>query len=182
MLGDAEVYAELMVNRRESSQVGYRQLSLDYVKGSPLIPAGLAASSFSGPQATSGGLPVGVRAFIGFGNTGSSQTVDFVRAAAGIRGQLGNTGWDYDVSLTHADSDGSYSQDSFLTSRLTQATNVVASANGKVDFELAGLLARPSFFLNQVAFSLEEILSLLTFHWVSVYPVVWLLLVFHHET
>lgn len=130
MLGDAEVYAELMVNRRESSQVGYRQLSLDYIKGSPLIPAGLAASSFSGPQATSSGLPVGVRAFIGFGNTGSSQTVDFVRAAAGIRGQLGNTGWDYDVSLTHADSDGSYSQDSFLTSRLTQATNVVASANG----------------------------------------------------
>src|SRR5690606_13384399 len=37
-LGNAEVYGEILYNKRESSQTGYRQLSLDYAKGSPLIP------------------------------------------------------------------------------------------------------------------------------------------------
>jgi iron complex outermembrane receptor protein len=51
MLGHAEVYAELMVNRRESSaRSAIRQLSLDYIRGSPLIPANLAPARFSGPH------------------------------------------------------------------------------------------------------------------------------------
>jgi iron complex outermembrane receptor protein len=129
-LGNAEVYAEFMLNRRESSQVGYRQLSLDYIKGSPLIPAGLAASTFSGPSSTTGNQNVGVRAFIGFGNDESSQKVDFARAVAGIRGSLGGTGWDYDVSWVRSESRGSYTQDTFLTDRLAQSTNVVASGSG----------------------------------------------------
>jgi hypothetical protein len=43
-LGDAEVYYEFLMNRRESSQVGFRQLSLDYMYGSPLIPAAMATA------------------------------------------------------------------------------------------------------------------------------------------
>lgn len=144
-LGDAELYYEVLLNRRESSQVGYRQLSLDYIKGSPLIPANLAGSTFSGPVNTSSGQNVGVRAFIGFGNDRSSQTVDFVRTAVGLRGAVpAFSSWDYDVSWTHAENRGTYNQQSFLTDRLANSLNVVASgssfacANGA-----AGCVAAP---------------------------------------
>lgn len=131
VLGDAELYYEVLLNRRESSQVGYRQLSLDYIKGSPLIPANLAGSTFSGPVNTSNGQNVGVRAFIGFGNDYSSQSVDFVRTAVGLRGAIpAFSSWDYDVSWTHAESRGSYAQQSFLTDRLANSLNVVASGSG----------------------------------------------------
>jgi outer membrane receptor protein involved in Fe transport len=131
MLGDAELYFEALLNRRESSQVGYRQLSLDYMKGSALIPASLASlARFSGPTAISNGADVGVRAFIGFGNDESSQSIDFSRLAVGLRGALANTGWDYDVSLTSSQSNGSYTGQSWLTDRMAQSLNVVASGSG----------------------------------------------------
>ena len=129
-LGDAELYYELLLNRRESSQTGYRQFSLDYMKGSPLIPADLASSTFLGPQPTTNGASVGVRAFIGFGNDTSSQTVDFSRLAVGLRGAVANTGWDYDASLTSSRSSGAYTFSAFLTDRLAQSSNVVASGGG----------------------------------------------------
>lgn len=129
-LGDAELYFEMLLNRRESQQTGYRQLSLDYMKGSPLIPANLAFSTFLGPQPTSNGANVGVRAFIGFGNDKSSQTVDFGRIAVGLRGAVASTGWDYDVSLTSSRSSGSYTFEAFLIDRLAQSLNVVASGTG----------------------------------------------------
>lgn len=127
-LGDAELYYELLLNRRESSQVGFRQLALDYQKGSPLIPASLASlARFSGPTVTSNGVDVGVRAFIGFGNDQSSQSIDFSRLAVGLRGAVANTGWDYDVSATSSRSSGSYTFYAFLTDRMAQSSNVVAS-------------------------------------------------------
>ncbi len=130
-LGDAELYFEAMYNRRESSQTGYRQLSLDYNEGSPLIPAGLVfPGNFLASSATSGGQPVGVRAFIGFGNDESSQAVDFTRAVMGLRGSLGATGWEYDAVLTHSQSRGKYTYESWLTDRLTQSLNVVQNGNG----------------------------------------------------
>ncbi len=129
-LGDAELYAELLYNRRDSSQVGFRQLSLDYMRGSPLIPAGLAASNFSGPTVISNGARVGARAFIGFGNDTSSQSVDFTRAVVGLRGSILKTGWDYDVVATHNESKGQYTFESFLINRLAQSLNVVAGGGG----------------------------------------------------
>jgi outer membrane receptor protein involved in Fe transport len=129
-LGSAELYYEFLFNRRESSQTGFRQLSLDYMRGSPLIPSDLAFSNFSGPTAISNGARVGVRAFIGFGNDTSSQTVDFGRGVVGLRGALAKTGWDYDVVATHSESKGSYTQQSWLTDRMAQSLNVVASGSG----------------------------------------------------
>jgi len=146
-LGNSELYYEAMYNRRESSQVGYRQLSLDYMRGSPLIPANLAASNFSGATPISNGARVGVRAFIGFGNDESTQSVDFTRAVAGftravagLRGALAKTGWEYDVVATHSESKGKYTYESFLTNRLAQSLNVVASGSGYacVDLCLCG--------------------------------------------
>jgi iron complex outermembrane receptor protein len=130
-LGDAEVYWELLYNRRESSQVGFRQLSLDYMKGSPLIPSNLAFSTVqSSPTLITNGAALGVRAFIGAGNSYSSQTVEFSRAVAGLRGTFNKINWDYDVSVTHSESSGSYSFDGFLTAPLAQSLKVVASGSG----------------------------------------------------
>lgn len=128
--GDAEFYWELMYNRRESEQTGYRQLTLDYAKGSPLIPANLAFSTIlpAGGSNITSGAATGVRAFIGFGNTSSSQTVDFTRAVAGLRGSLPKFGWDYDVVATHSESRGTYTQDTFLIDRLSQSLRVTGSA------------------------------------------------------
>ncbi|MBI3348480.1 MAG: TonB-dependent receptor [Burkholderiales bacterium] len=130
-LGDAEAYWEVLYNRRESSQVGYRQLSLDYAKGSPLIPANLAFSQVqAAPTLITNGAALGVRAFIGFGNSYSSQSVDFTRAVAGLRGSFAKINWDYDVSVTHSESSGSYTFDGFLTDRLAQSLKVVANGSG----------------------------------------------------
>src|SRR5262249_52303866 len=125
-LGDAELYWEFLHNRRESSQVGYRQLVLDYAQGSPLIPSNLAFSSGpAAPNALTDYNPVGVRAFTGAGNDTSAQTVNFTRALAGLRGSINAIKWDYDVSLMHSESRGSYSFEGFLVDRLAQSLNVV---------------------------------------------------------
>ena len=133
-LGDAELYYEVLYNRRESSQTGFRQLALDYRLGSPLIPSSLAASNFAAPFAAPNNMTgpdrVGVRAFVGVGNDQSSQSVDFVRAVAGLRGALLKSGWDYDVTVSHSESKGKYTFENFLVDRLTQSSAVVASGNG----------------------------------------------------
>ena len=128
----AEFYWEAMFNRRESSQVGYRQLSLDYEKGSPLIPANLAFSTVlpAGASPINNGLATGVRAFIGAGNDYNSQAVNFTRAVAGVRGTFSKINWDYDVSLTHSESRGTYTIDGFLTDRLAQSLDVVSDGKG----------------------------------------------------
>ena len=79
-LGDGELYFDFLGSQRESEQTNYRQLALDYRLGSPLIPANLAFSDFGPDQGTSGGPPVGVRAFIGFGNDHSEQEVELLQA------------------------------------------------------------------------------------------------------
>ena len=130
-LGDAEVYFELLANRRESDITSYRQLSLDYMHGSPLIPAGLQfAQAFSGPSAISNGANVGIRAFIGFGNYETNVDQDFFRGTVGLRGDLFISDWRYDVYVSTARSDASMTQDTWLTDRLAQSLDVVANGAG----------------------------------------------------
>ncbi|RPE81372.1 TonB-dependent receptor plug domain-containing protein [Vulcaniibacterium tengchongense] len=129
-LGDAEVFYEVLGNKRKSSQTGYRQLSLDYAVGSPLIPANLSTSVFSpAPSELTNGRNVGVRAFIGFGNDHSKQDVEFWRALAGIRGKLGSS-WNYEFGLMKSRSDADYTFESFLTDRLAQSLDVVSDGAG----------------------------------------------------
>lgn len=147
VFGGAEVYYELLYNRRESSQVGFRQLSLDYPQGSPLLPAAFQSFAFLAPQpgGITGTKNVGVRAFIGFGNDSSWQDVDFARAVVGLKGSIGKSGWDYDVSFTRSDSKGKYTSESFMIDRLTRSLDVVASGNGFVCANPAdGCVAAPA--------------------------------------
>ncbi|MXP13411.1 TonB-dependent receptor [Altererythrobacter confluentis] len=129
-LGNAEIYAELLGTRRNSSSPLYRQLSLDYVTGSPLLPASLRDGRFLNPNTTSNGKIVAARAFIGYGLTESEQQVDYVRASGGIRGDFFLSDWRYDAYVGKSWNDGSYAIESFLTDRLASSLDVVQNANG----------------------------------------------------
>ncbi len=130
-LGDAELYGELLASRRESEQTGYRQLSMDYRRGSPLIPAELAYGNFGADQGTSDGDRVGVRAFVGFGNDHSEQSVDFYKPTVGIKGDLTFLpDWHYDFYTSYAKSDAEYERNSFLIDKLTNASDAVVATSG----------------------------------------------------
>jgi outer membrane receptor protein involved in Fe transport len=121
-LGNAEFYWEVLGSKRESQQTGFRQLSLDYPVNSPLLPSTLQnIGTFLPAQPTSNGLPIGVRAFIGFGNDKSSQSVDFYKVSAGVRGDFPVSDWKYDLYASGSWSDASYTFQSFLTDRIAQS-------------------------------------------------------------
>jgi outer membrane receptor protein involved in Fe transport len=128
-LGSGELYFELLATRRESEQTNYRQLTLDYRLGSPLIPAELAFSNFAADQGTSGGQRVGVRAFLGFGNDLNSQVVDYYKPMVGLTGDLGSE-WRYDLNLSTSRADAQYLQESFLIDKVTFAGDAVAAPGG----------------------------------------------------
>ena len=132
-LGNAEIYGEALIHKRESSQVGYRQLSLDYARGSPLIPAGLAGvpNLQGAPTLITNGQPLQIRAFIGFGNYTSAQEVEYDKGVGGLRGNLPFSDWKYDLSGTYAKSKASYMFEQWLTDRLAQSLDVVPGANGR---------------------------------------------------
>ena len=140
-LGNAEVYGEALFNQRKSSQTGYRQLSLDYAKGSPLIPDSLAFSTISGDQGLNKGQDVGARAFIGFGNDHSEQEVDFGRYVAGIKGDLFLPEWRYDAYVSYSRSKSTYTSEQFLTDRMIESLDVVETAPGQ--FQCAELASNP---------------------------------------
>ena len=131
MLGNAEVYGEALLTNRKSSQVGFRQLTMDYTRGSPLIPEGLrgvpnlqAAGTLIAPG------PIQVRGFISGGNYNSDQDVDYSKFLAGLKGNLPIRDWQYDLTATYAKSDASYSFGVFLTDRVAQSLDVVAGTGG----------------------------------------------------
>lgn len=130
-LGNAEAYFEILATRRESSQTGYLQHSLDYPVRSPLLgdlswlPAFLAAPA----DGSTGGRNVAARAFIGWGLYGSKQKVDFGRYTAGLRGDLG-TSWSYDGYLSYGRSDADYFTNNRLTNRIAKSLDVVSDGNG----------------------------------------------------
>jgi outer membrane receptor protein involved in Fe transport len=130
ILGNAEIYGEALFTRRKSSSPLYRQLSLDYVRGSSLLPVALRNGYTLGPNETSGGKIVAARAFIGFGLTDSSQQVDYARIGGGIRGDFVAPGWRYDAYVGKSWNDGTYQIQSFLTDRLAASLDAVDNGDG----------------------------------------------------
>lgn len=143
MLGDAELYGELLATRRQSSSLLYRQLSLDYLQGSPLLPIELRNGLFANPTNTTSGIPIAARAFIGFGLTDSTQQVDYVRAGGGIRGNFFFEGWRYDAYIGKSWTDGEYEIESFLTDRIANSTNVVQNPDGSFRCAISVGLSNP---------------------------------------
>ena len=148
-LGSAEVYAELLVSRRESRQLGNRQLSIDYNRGSLLLPTALRDQTFLGYSATGTptgipGTPVAARAFTNYGSYDNYQKADFVKLGGGIRGKLSDD-WRYEVYLSKSWSDSEYTSDLVLTNRLAQSLDVVASGTGfACRNPIGGCVAAPS--------------------------------------
>lgn len=130
MLGGAEIYGEVLATRRKSSSLLYRQLSLDYLQGSPLLPVELRNGYFANATNTTSGRRIAARAFIGFGLTDSVQEVDYVRAGGGIRGDFFFPGWRYDAYVGKSWTDGTYEIESFLIDRIASATDAVQNADG----------------------------------------------------
>ncbi|WP_394269035.1 TonB-dependent receptor domain-containing protein [Qipengyuania sp.] len=141
-LGQAEIYGEVLATRRKSEAPLYRQLSLDYLQGSPLIPEEFRNGAFLAPNSTSSGQIVAARAFIGFGLTDSSQKVDYVRAGGGIRGNFFLSDWRYDIYVGKSWTDGEAQIESFLTDRLANSLNVVQNEDGT--FSCASAASNPS--------------------------------------
>ena len=133
-LGNSEVYFEALFNNRKSHSNGYRQLSLDYARGSPLLPANLSTTPVvqNAPTLITNGQPLQVRAFIGFGNYRTEVDLDYNKFLGGLRGSLPWSDWTYDTSVSQAKSDASYMFEQFLTNRLAQSLDVVASGGGFV--------------------------------------------------
>ncbi len=130
-LGDAKIYLEYLGHRRSSEQTGFRQLSLDYRRGSPLIPADLAFANFGPDQGTSEGQRVGVRAFIGFGKDTSEQTLTFNHPTLGIKGDITFLpDWKYDSYLSYSKSDAEYKNGSFFKDKVTYASDAVTAPVG----------------------------------------------------
>lgn len=130
VLGGSEIYAEVLATRRKSSNKLYRQLSLDYLRGSPLVPVEFRNGVFLNPTNTSSGQQIAARAFIGFGLTDARQEVDYVRAGGGLRGDFFFDGWRYDAYIGKSWTDGTYGTDSFLIDRLANSLNVVEVSPG----------------------------------------------------
>jgi iron complex outermembrane receptor protein len=131
-LGHAQIYGEVLATRRKSSAPLYRQLALDYLQDSPLLPANLQGGYFSNPVNTSSGQLVAARAFIGYGLLPSTQQVDYVRASGGVRGDFFFPGWRYDFYAGKSWNDGTYEQESFLIDRIANATDVVQNPDGSI--------------------------------------------------
>jgi len=137
-LGDAEVYVELLGNQRHSSTLGFRQLSLDYPTGSPLLAAISASTGRDiqngdyGPaqNGTTNGLDIGARAFIGYGNYTTQQRVSFVRASGGLRGDFFFHNWKYDFYVSKSFNDGTYSGNQILIDHVAKSMDVVETSPG----------------------------------------------------
>ncbi len=142
MLGNAEIYAEMLATRRKSSSLLYRQLSLDYLRGSPLLPVEFRDGVFANANNVSSGRQVAARGFVGFGLTDSSQEVDYVRAGGGVRGDFFLNGWRYDAYVGKSWTDGSYEIESFLIDRIANSFDVVQTAPGV--FRCASFAANPT--------------------------------------
>ena len=89
LLGDGQLYFEMLVTRRKSQQNGQRQFTLDYPRTTRCSGSngGLFNCLDSGtpPRVNSA---IGVRVFADYGIYDSSQTQDFVKFSGGFRGDL----------------------------------------------------------------------------------------------
>ncbi|MCC7462211.1 MAG: TonB-dependent receptor [Gammaproteobacteria bacterium] len=121
--GNAEAYFELLLARRDSKQIGSRQLSLDYqldgdFNNHPFVPAEIYNGGGGVGFNPFGDLII-ARALMFWGNDTAHQTGNFGRFVAGLRGDLPFLGdWGYDAYAMAGRSDASYTFESFLADRI----------------------------------------------------------------
>ncbi|MDQ0463467.1 iron complex outermembrane receptor protein [Caulobacter ginsengisoli] len=125
---NAELYGELLLNRRESVQYGARQFF-------PGVNQGYQGNT-AGWGATLGSLlPIIPLA------SDRSQEVNYWRAVVGVRGDIPfMDGWSYDLFYQHSDSDADYTTDIIYNDR------VLATTGGFVNIQNPAILAPPTAY------------------------------------
>lgn len=141
VLGNAQIYASFLGSRRSSEQNGTRQLTIDYVPNSPLIPAELIAAGRVNSS-------IGVRAFTDYGLYNNRQTVDFYRLNGGVKGKMPYD-WRYDLFFGYSSSKSKYTTDLVLSDRINNSLRVVSDGNGgfvcaNAAYRAAGCVAAPA--------------------------------------
>jgi outer membrane receptor protein involved in Fe transport len=129
-LGNGELYFELLYDHRDSTQIGARQLSLDYQLDAnfnphPFVPIDIYNAIGYCVTGNPFGDCVEARAFVSWGNDYTREQVGFSRFVGGLRGDLPFGNWRYDVNATLSRSQASYTFQSFLTDRIYNSTYVV---------------------------------------------------------
>lgn len=110
-VGDVgEFYSELMLNRRESIQFGARQFFPSVHPGGPGNTVGVPVLAFMLPI-----IPL---------KSDRDQTVDYLRGVAGMRGDFGDSGWDWDIHVQASRSDAEYGTDIIFNDRVLAVTGV----------------------------------------------------------
>ncbi|MFO1402729.1 MAG: TonB-dependent receptor [Steroidobacteraceae bacterium] len=122
-LGNAEAYFEALMTRRDSRQIGSRQLSLDYqldadFNNHPFVPDNIYNGGGGVGYNPYGDLII-ARALMYWGNDTSRQTANYGRFVGGLRGDLPFLGdWQYDAYAMVGRADASYTFETFLNDRI----------------------------------------------------------------
>jgi iron complex outermembrane receptor protein len=112
-LGDwAELYGEFMWHRRESEQIAARQFFPSVHPLNPGNTIGVPVLAFMTPV-----IPAPFD---------WDQQVTYTRALAGLRGDIGDTGWTWDVYVQASHSDADYGGDIIMNDRVLAVTGTVA--------------------------------------------------------
>ena len=120
-----ELYGELLLNRRESSQNSWRQLWVTIPSAHPKVPAALRTVTAANGT-TYNVSHVEPTLLL---NTHQEQTVDYARVVAGIRGSLNiGRGWDWDLAYQYSRSDGDYGSTFFYNDRVLAASSFTTFA------------------------------------------------------
>lgn len=123
---NAELYGELLLNRRESVQYGARQFFPSVSTANANIPAGW--------EPTLGSLLPIIPL-----KSDRSQTVNYWRAVVGIRGDISfMDGWSYDLFYQHSDSDADYTTDIIYNDRVVAVTGAAACNQAVLNAGVSG--------------------------------------------
>ncbi|MGH8315446.1 MAG: TonB-dependent receptor domain-containing protein, partial [Steroidobacterales bacterium] len=129
-LGNGEAYFEVLYDHRSSSQIGARQLTLDYQLDAnfnphPFVPIDIYNAICCVLTQNPRGDYVETRAFVSWGNDTTREKVGFARVVAGLRGDLPFGNWRYDANVTVSRATASYTFQSWLTDRIYNSLYVV---------------------------------------------------------
>jgi iron complex outermembrane receptor protein len=118
-----EMYGELLLNRRETSGSGYRQFwgyiyNEDFFTGNPLS-TGWTGAQFLSPLSVTD-------------KSGDKISVDYSRYVVGVRGDIGDTDWYFDVNYQSSRSSGDYSGDVIFDDSISDQNWLGGSCEGTV--------------------------------------------------
>jgi iron complex outermembrane recepter protein len=134
--GFADVYGELLYNHRETSQKRFRQFFPFSRPGNLSLGAGTNAFVNFNSLPSTCSTTVGGAATASCGGTfnfvrpialipfNTDVSVDYWYGVAGLRGELGDSGWNWDVHASHSISDGDYTRDTVDVRNVVDAQDV----------------------------------------------------------